>query len=291
MKAKMKSKSRRQWILGGVVILGGLSLLTVGFATWVIGTTIKTDYEKTTVSVQTAQRESILLEAELSDSTIAISEAGVDPSDSNHIYTKSSDGGAVVATDFQISFSKLQVTVSQDYITTNNISSLSLEVSYLWSTDGKDDPTTPTATETAEEGTKYATESNNTYTVPDSDPFVLSNSNKGRSLTNKKGTFVDLASDTIALNQSNTASDGNYTFYPGDAAPSSSSVYTYTLLKWGTLFGGNSPCTFFNGVTGVNWDTDLVPSAEAEKELDAMYNGWNGKTLCIQLEIDETKSS
>ena len=61
MKKDLKSKSKRKWIVGGVLLFGGVALLTTGFATWAIGVNQTKQNLGTNVSVQGTVNESVKL--------------------------------------------------------------------------------------------------------------------------------------------------------------------------------------------------------------------------------------
>ena len=59
MKKDLKSKSKRKWIVGGVLLFGGVALLTTGFATWAIGVNQTKQNLGTNVTVQGTENESV----------------------------------------------------------------------------------------------------------------------------------------------------------------------------------------------------------------------------------------
>ena len=61
MKKDLKSKSKRKWIVGGVLLFGGVALLTTGFATWAIGVNQTKQNLGTSVTVEGTVNESVKL--------------------------------------------------------------------------------------------------------------------------------------------------------------------------------------------------------------------------------------
>ena len=74
MKKDLKSKSKRKWIVGGVLLFGGVALLTTGFATWAIGVNQTKQNLGTNVSVQGTVNESVKLTVTPVDMAVSISE-------------------------------------------------------------------------------------------------------------------------------------------------------------------------------------------------------------------------
>ena len=73
MKKKLKNSSFRKAVINGVLIFGGVALLTTGFATWIIGATTTQVDGTTNVTVATARTNNIVLEVELTENAVSIS--------------------------------------------------------------------------------------------------------------------------------------------------------------------------------------------------------------------------
>lgn len=78
MKKEINSKSRRKWIMGGLAAFASVALLTTGFAVWVVGSQKTSDKGDVSVTVDTAQNESVVFTFNLdeADSAIELKENG-----------------------------------------------------------------------------------------------------------------------------------------------------------------------------------------------------------------------
>ena len=75
MRKELKSKSRRKWLLGGSLAFASVALLTIGFATWVIGTQKTSGDGQLNIGVDTAEDNSVELTFSLdTDNTIFVAE-------------------------------------------------------------------------------------------------------------------------------------------------------------------------------------------------------------------------
>lgn len=116
MRKKIIPVSRRKWIVGGCLFFGGASLLTTGFATWIIGTQILTDRNEVSVTVDTAKNESVSISAELGDSEIYLREdVDQDSTNKDQIIFTDQDEKA----DFTISFSSITIECGVEFYQRN----------------------------------------------------------------------------------------------------------------------------------------------------------------------------
>lgn len=60
MKRELNSRSRRKWVVGGALVFGSVALLTTGFATWVVGVSVKEADGTIAVDAETARNDSFL---------------------------------------------------------------------------------------------------------------------------------------------------------------------------------------------------------------------------------------
>lgn len=59
MKKSIKKSSRRKWVVGGVAFFGSIALLTTGFATWVVGVNDNNENNTVNVNVETTENASV----------------------------------------------------------------------------------------------------------------------------------------------------------------------------------------------------------------------------------------
>lgn len=59
MKKSIKKSSRRKWVVGGVAFFGSIALLTTGFATWVVGVNDNNESNTVNVNVETTENASV----------------------------------------------------------------------------------------------------------------------------------------------------------------------------------------------------------------------------------------
>ncbi len=113
MKKDLKSKSKRKWIVGGVLLFGGVALLTTGFATWAIGVNQTKQNLGTNVTVEGTVNESVKLTITPVDMGINVSEKH--SLGSNEIfYTKEN----AAETDFTVNVN-VKLEIGADYYEKN----------------------------------------------------------------------------------------------------------------------------------------------------------------------------
>lgn len=118
---KATKKSSRKLIIGGSLIFASAILLSTGFATWVIGNQNKSTEDKTKVSVDTAQNNSVSLSA-----TIATD-------DSLDICENATNGGWLEVEgsntpDFTVTLTDIKITAGSDWISKNTVTSITVAI-------------------------------------------------------------------------------------------------------------------------------------------------------------------
>ena len=244
MKKDLKSKSKRKWIVGGVLLFGGVALLTTGFATWVIGVNRTTQNNNANVTVQGTENESVKLTVQLTDSAITVSEKH-EKASNEIIGTKAEE----METDFNIGL-KITIEAGLAYTTANTITG----VAFSWGAGADTNSILVDGVETNVTSHNKVTESGTTYRTAD------------------EYTYLDIKTPSIAIEAFN------------DETGSGSSVkkWTYTsaaveMFTWGTYFDGKSPCNYYNDLykaadhklTDSDADIDQVYS-----ELTALQNAF-----------------
>lgn len=274
MKKILFSKSKKKWIVGGALLFGGVSLLTTGFATWVVGVNQLRQNLGTVVQVEGTLNESVKLTVKPAsvDNAMKVN-VGEDHTKANNEIIGSKDG----ATDFNIDVD-IKIEIGSEYLRNNDIESVSFEFNYETIEGVENNKTTGNKVNVA---TDTKTHKAGNYTYLDIDP---------RSTLAVKG-----------LDES-----GPFT----KDTTSSTTIYTVTnfnlpLFKWGTFFGNTaddiatiySPATYYNklfndsdfksslglGITDDSADMDLVVS-----ELTAMQTALHDGTIVVDAVLNTT---
>lgn len=257
MKKEINSKSRRKWIMGGLAAFASVALLTTGFAVWVVGVTQTKQDGDVTVDVDTAKNQNVTFSVELSDKSISLKEKNTSDNDAFVKVTGNDDAD----TDFNISFSKFEVSMPTGWFDKINISI--------------EDPSTSTTESEASSSNKYV------------DNKVADNDVKLRSETRKNSTYFDLKTETLNLADTDTftASEANGV-----------TTYTYSKLntgveffKWGTFFNEKQPSTFYNTevFSGDNAVAKTAANAKlVEDELNAMHGKYTSNNVAIKLKFE-----
>ena len=280
MKRKsLKHRSKRAWIVAGVAAFAGVSLLSTGFAAWVVGITDTTEDGNVNVTVDTTTNSSILLDATLSDSSLRLDETQAYTSSSLILKTDSSWTASANKGDFTVSFSTLSVTYDPDVTT---VTSLSLSITKTFST--------------TTDNTINSWNSTSTNYMDDVDALLGFDSGSTVFNAERTGstswTFVDLVNDTIypvSNDEGGTVDNGNGT--------STTSFPTTVLFQWGTWFNHESPCTFYNKSTKLSAFNDATSTEKVSttgfigQEMDELYNKVNGETLVLSVSVNYTTNA
>ena len=256
MKKDLKSKSKRKWIVGGVLLFGGVALLTTGFATWAIGVNQTKQNLGTNVSVQGTVNESVKLTVTAVDGTadamnVSISESHPVQEDNEIFYTKDEK-----ATDFKIKV-KVVVEIGAEFYANNNITNVTFDFKE-WA----EGETKPNGYEQLKDVTSKR------------------KVNVGETTkTHNKGdyTYIDINTEKTTLtiptlNAEHTTITGenpNKFVLGTGSSTTKSKVFTIESLdlevfKWGTFFNHHSPCEYYNElyktgkITSQADDVDLV---------------------------------
>ena len=268
MKKDLKSKSKRKWIVGGVLLFGGVALLTTGFATWAIGVNQTKQNLGTNVSVQGTVNESVKLTITPVDGTgdamnVSISESHPVQAADEIFYTKDEK-----ATDFKIKV-KVVVEIGAEFYANNNITNVTFDFK-----DWAEDENKPDRYDSSKDVTSKRKVN------------VGSNTK-----THNKGdyTYIDINTDkttlTIpALNADHNAITGTNpnNFVLGEGSNTTKSkVFTIESLdlevfKWGTFFNHNSPCEYYNEL----YKTGKITSQAAD--VDLVYAEMNAMKAALQ---------
>ncbi|MDD6469161.1 MAG: hypothetical protein PUF99_04560 [Bacilli bacterium] len=257
MKKDLKSKSKRKWIVGGVLLFGGVALLTTGFATWAIGVNQTKQNLGTNVSVQGTVNESVKLtvtpvSGDANAMGVSISESHKTQGANEIFYTKDEK-----PTDFNIKV-KVVVEIGAEFYANNNITNVTFGFKDTWA-EGESKP----------DGYNEANDVTKKRNV-NVDPLTK---------THAKGnyTYIDIDTEATtltipALNADHneiTGTNPNNFVLGEESSTTKSKVFTIEALdlkvfEWGTFFNHKSPCEYYNGlyqagtITSQANDVDLV---------------------------------
>lgn len=253
MRKEIKSKSKRKWIVGGGLFFGGIALLTTGFATWIVGTQIIANDQQTTVTVDTVDNRSLILETELTNSDIYI---GEDTTSNSELPVRVEEGRP---TDFKIT---LNFTIKKS-ITVTRPTLIQIALNEDYDDKGAGNKVLSTADSL---GTTYTSD----YT-------------KTGHVNGTKYSYVELNQVEIALDEAN---------WETDPTTPSMEIYEatgveVTLLKWGTFFNHYAPTAYYPTVLADETDKQEF-AIKAGEELDAMsehFTAPKGKNTIIPIEL------
>ena len=255
------SKGKKKWIIGGALLFGGVSLLTTGFATWIVGINQLRQNLGTVVQVEGTLNESVRLIVKASSATS--NALGVNVGENHDKGSNEIVGNSEGETDFVVNLD-LTIEVGNEYLTKNTLTDITFEFNY----------------ETVE-GISNNKTINNKINVASS------------TKTHKAGDYtyldIDSAASTIAVKS--TEESGVFT----KSELTSAVTYTVsnlsvTLFKWGSFFDGMAPSAYYNklyndsdyrsdkglGITDSIEDQDLVVT-----ELNALKNALNDGTVVV----------
>ena len=269
MKKDLKSKSKRKWIVGGVLLFGGVALLTTGFATWAIGVNQTKQNLGTSVTVEGTVNESVKLTVTPVDMGVKVSEKhelGL-----NEIFYTKND----VPTDFVVKVD-IKLEIGADYYT-NNIGNIkNIKFSFIDSWEGLTQPG------------DYNAEKDKTTARK------VKVSTDGQ--THKSGDYeyVKIAdASTLKI----PALDENHTQISGDnpvgftysGSKTGSKVFTIsnlevTLLDWGSYFDNMSPCTYYNKLynDSAYKNEKHLGITDAAEDIDIVYSEMNAMKTAMQ---------
>lgn len=260
MKKKLKNSSFRKAVINGVLIFGGVALLTTGFATWIIGVNQATaNDDVTNVTVDTAEKNNLMLSFTLDDSnsTVHIGEAQDPEADGNDFINMPEEN---TPTDFSI-LPKITLEVGDDV--ESKPTKITLAFNY----------------EPGEGFENFVTKSDNektgeTPTHENTEKYTLIDIN-----TTAFETKLTLPKDYTASNASNenwTVTKENEVTtleYKGGAID---------VFTWGTFFDNKAPSDFYNDL----YDAHKLQNTSdhvnlVAKQLGYLATGFNNKTVVL----------
>lgn len=246
-----KNFKRKNYVLIGAIGIAAVALTSVGFATWITGMQ-KTEaiINDISVSVDTAENSTKYLDVVI-DSTNSTMHIG-----ENVTGGKITNSGT--ATDLEIAFTKFQLIIGNTY-TSEQIAAAKVQMTVG--------------------GLPAGITFTNGGFVPTNLYGTTANSEK-KSYLQFPTEFGRVEGENFYVNMTNGAAGvGNLEGYTVRKATLEAD--NKLTLKWGTLFGGNSPATYYNGLMPENTDveTQLGIMDKATKTLNHMNELLNGKKL------------
>lgn len=263
MKKKLRNSSFRKAVINGVLIFGGVALLTTGFATWIIGVNQATANDDVTkVTVDTAEKNNLMLtfslDGEGTESKVHIGEGPSGEGEGNDFVNMPSENEA---TDFSIT-PKITLEVGDDVATKPK--KITLAFNY--------------APDAELKFSNYVVESDNLK--------------PGETLTHggtANYTLIDINTDGVAakltLPDYTTAAtgNGNWTVTKEDEVTTLEYIGgPIEVFKWGTFFNNEAPSEFYNDL--YNKGTLTNTSAHVNlvaKQIGYLATGFSNKTIVL----------
>ena len=249
-------KNKSKIVLFSVIGLAAVSIGTVGFATWITGIKRETMTDNLTIEVDNSKNDTVLLDATLSSKQIVLKES---VKDQEYLNTNNTGVSPVLS----LNFTTFIVTTSKDY----TFNGVNVALSF------------------AESVTDVAVDENSNSIYPIK---LFDESNN----TTSKKSYITLAKTEFASSDFDTiidTSDSNYV--------EGYNTYKFKTMKldfkWGSMFNGDSPCTFYNNPSPVpaNNKEKLQYMEKANKTLQKMYSDLNGKTITLTLTANVQSTS
>ena len=262
MKKKLRNSSFRKAVINGVLIFGGVALLTTGFATWIIGVNQSTaNDDVTTVTVDTAEKNNLMLtfslEGEGTKSAVHIGEAHDPAADGNDFINMPVENKE---TDFSIT-PKITLEVG------DNVKSKPTEITLAFNYQPGESFSNYVTQDLNEKAGDMITHKNtDTYTLIDVDNDAVK----------AKLTLPDYSSEEATGGANwEVKKENNVTTltYKGGKIK---------VFKWGTFFGNEAPSEFYNGLydAGTLQNTSEHVNLVAN-QLGYLDAGFTGKTIVL----------
>jgi len=262
----LKNKSKRKWIVGGVLLFGSIALLTTGFATWVIGiNATKRDNGGTSVAIEATVSDNYVLNVDFSaDNSITVSE-------------NSDDGN--LATKGEVSWKVISPNEKLDFSVTGNMSvKIGNNSAYYGSTDLR---------------LKFYFNYENNPSYTDENDKTSGNKISGYTATSWREAgdyeYLGLRGEMAISSKGENGAVAESGWSRSEDA--SNETYTYNgnpieLFTWGSYFGNMAPSEFYTRTTDPDFsltDTDVV---KIQEEMNAMYSALNGGNIHVVIEVE-----
>ena len=258
---------KKKIVLTSVLALAGVSLATVGFATWVVGLQKQTEDLTVQAIVDDSFNKSVYLEAKTKTAPVVVAEKEAHIATGNEIVSAEvNDSSSEIKVDenaLSFEFEKLQYSVGKNLLPSAAEYPQFMTIELI----NKDGDINHVKKENCKLDASYRT-------VPESDPT----------------TYHYLSfKETIELNSTNVTEETpiNATYKVCKL------VKTKFVFSWGNYFEGKSPVTFYNlkstaKATSFKGDLSAELFADSEKanlELQAMKNSLTGADKVLKIKV------
>lgn len=271
MRKDFKSKSKKKWITGGILLFGGIALLTTGFATWVVGVNRSKVGSDIEMEQEGTVNEMFKLSVKLTDSKVVISEQHNKVAN-EIIGTKAGSP----ATDFEVA-GTFTVEVGNEYGKLPD----KVNFSFGYSDVEGATPEDPTYANTDKNKVKVDAV---TRTHADGDYEYLK--------------IATASSLTVTDDASKKGFEGVWTKTEGTSSTKWTITTKFNLLDWGSFFNETSPCTYYNGLynpNGTYQETITAPTLTDDnrdidfvtKEMNDMKDLFHGKKIKVIATLTE----
>ena len=252
MRKDFKSKSKKKWITGGILLFGGIALLTTGFATWVVGVNRSKVGSDIDMEQEGTVNEMFKLSVKLTDSKVVISEQHTKAAN-EIIGTKAGSP----ATDFEVA-GTFTVEVGNEYGKLPD----KVNFSFGYSDVEGATPEDPTYANTDKNKVNVAAVTR-THAVGDYEYLKIA--------TTSSLTVTDVDSEK--------GFEGVWTKTEGTSSTKWTITTKFNLLDWGSFFNETSPCTYYNGLydpNGTYQETITAPTlTDDNRDIDFVTKEMN----------------
>ena len=220
-----KSVGRKKWIAGGIAAFAAVTLVTTGFATWIIGNQAQEQEGNINIAIDTAKNSAVTLAATIAEGeSITIAETPSAGTAGDIVTVEDSK----LTPDMEFSFSSIQLTCGEAYALENDIS---LTVSIDYSSEAE---------------------------LPDVTKENTFKGDAAHDLIGKRDDAEDYHyvefSKTIKLTAGeNLTSKGDGTYQYNAAGDD-----LVCELEWGKYFGGKAPTAYYNDMFKAGSETGLA---------------------------------
>lgn len=226
MRKDFKSKSKKKWIAGGILLFGGIALLTTGFATWVVGVNKTKEDKDHTIVVEGTESDSFALYVTLKEDKLNVGE--------NHTRGEGEIFGSKDSAGTDFSFQaefKIEVGKSSALLPDK----ISFDFHYFTA-----------GTDKAETKDNFKTTDNNKFTIKGDETDIAGINATELHTLNTELTYLDInEASTLTVDTDGTAASG-WVRTETTSTLTFTATKTVEVLKWGTYFENKSPATYYN---------------------------------------------